>query len=245
MTAPTAVVTGAAGGIGLAVCRRLAADGYEVHGLDVRPMPEGVAPGVVGAVVDLSDASAPRRFFAEEFDGRPLTTLVNAAGVAFFGRDESALEADESLWSRTLQINLDGPRRMSAAALPALRRATGASMVHVASIAGLRNMDSPMDAYQVSKTAVVALSRSFAVQLGPEGIRSNTVCPGAVLTPMISHLYDEDPARRTRMEAKTPLRRLGAPDDIAEAVAWLASSAASFVTGADLVVDGGWSVVTP
>jgi short-subunit dehydrogenase len=132
---------------------------------------------------------------------------------------------------------------MTIAAMPYLRRTgRGAAMVHIGSIAGLRSMDSPMDAYQISKAAVISLSRTLAVQLGPEGIRSNTVCPGAILTPMVSPLYDEAPDRRTRMEQKTPLRRLGMPEDIANAAAWLLSEQASFVTGADLVVDGGWSV---
>jgi len=168
---------------------------------------------------------------------------VNAAGVGFFGRDVSALDGDENVWEATMSINLDGMRRMTVAAMPLLRLwGPGASMVHVASIAGLRTMDSPMDAYQVSKAAVISLSRTLAIQLGPEGIRSNTVCPGAILTPMIAPLYDDDPSRRVRMEQKTPLRRLGMPSDIASAIAWLLSDEASFVTASDLVVDGGWSV---
>lgn len=239
----TAVVTGAAGGIGLAVAERFIDEGVEVWGLDIKD-PVDSTPGLHSVRVDLADPEAPSRFFAEHFAERALTTLVNAAGLAFFGTDESALHADETLWELTLGINLHGSRRMIAAAMPALRRGPGASVVNIASIAGIRNMDSPMDAYQTSKAALVALSHSLALQLGPEGIRVNTVCPGAVLTPMIAHLYDEDPSRRSRMERKTPLRRLGLPEDIAAAASWLASDEASFITAADLVVDGGWSSVT-
>ncbi|MET0977798.1 MAG: SDR family oxidoreductase, partial [Paeniglutamicibacter terrestris] len=89
--------------------------------------------------------------------------------------------------------------------------------------------------------AVVSLSRSIALQLGPVGIRCNTVCPGAILTPMISSLYDESPERRQDMEMRTPLRRLGLPEDVASAVSFLLSDLASFVTGTNLVVDGGWT----
>lgn len=239
---PIALVTGAGGGIGLACALRLAHDGYQVISLDLKEAPaELLDAGVRHVMGDLSQPELPQHLLARELRDGPLQALVNAAGVAYFGRDVSALEPDEELWQRTMSINLDGMRRMTAAAVPYLRRSTGAVMVHVASIAGLRGMDSPMDAYQVSKAAVVSLSRSLAIQLGPEGIRSNTVCPGAVLTPMTTPLYQEEPARRTRMEQKTPLRRLGMPDDIAAAVSWLVSAEASFVTGTDLVVDGGWS----
>jgi NAD(P)-dependent dehydrogenase (short-subunit alcohol dehydrogenase family) len=140
-----------------------------------------------------------------------------------------------------LGVNLHGLRRVTTAAVPHLRSGHGKSIVNVASVAGLRNMDSPLDAYQVSKAAVVSLSRSLAVQLGPEGIRCNTVCPGAILTSMITPLYDEDPARRTNMELRTPLRRVGLATDVASAILFLLSTEASFITATDLVVDGGWS----
>jgi len=243
VSAPTAVVTGAGGGIGLACALRLASDGYRVWGVDLKDAPpELVAAGVTHLQADLADPEAPARVLAEALGDGPLHALVNAAGIGLFGRDVSALDGDEQTWRMTLDINLEATRRMAVAAIPHLRRAgAGASMVHIASIAGLRNMDSPMDAYQVSKAAVISLSRTLGIQLGPEGIRSNTVCPGAILTPMIEHLYVEDPSRRERMEAKTPLRRMGMPEDIANAVAWLVSDQASFVTATDLVVDGGWA----
>lgn len=237
----TALVTGAGSGIGLATALRLVQGGYKVCALDINEVPSGLAAAGVTAVrADITDATSLHHALEDCLGDGALTSLVNAAGVAFFGRDVSALDADEDLWRDTLEVNLEGTRRMTAAALPFLRRADRAAMVHVASIAGLRGMDSPMDAYQVSKAAVVSLSRSIAIQLGPQGIRSNTVCPGAILTPMIAPLYDKSPKRRHRMEQKTPLRRLGTPEDVAAAICWLLSDEAAFVTGTDLVVDGGW-----
>lgn len=235
----TALVTGAAGGIGLAIVHRLAEDGIRVLATDVKDHVDGFPEGVDYVRFDLLAVAGHDTLFESFSDG--LDYLVNAAGVAFFDRDGSTFDIDESIWDTTLGINLHGLRRITAAAVPHLRRGRGRSIVNLASTAGLRGMDSPLDAYQVSKAAVVSLSRALALQLGPEGIRCNTVCPGAILTPMIDYLYERSPERRTDMENRTPLRRLGLPEDIAAAVAFLLSDEASFITAVDLVVDGGWT----
>lgn len=235
----TALVTGAGGGIGLATAARLAADGIRVLATDVKARPDELPADVgylafdllAGDVEDLLSAVA----------GDALDYLVNAAGLALFDRDGSVLETDEQVWDLTLGVNLHALRHLTTAAVPLLRRGQGMAIVNVASTAGVRGMDAPLDAYQVSKAAVVSLSRSLALQLGPEGIRVNTVCPGAILTPMIEPLYRENPARRTNMEERTPLRRLGMPVDIANAIAFLLSEQASFITATDLIVDGGWT----
>jgi NAD(P)-dependent dehydrogenase (short-subunit alcohol dehydrogenase family) len=234
----TALVTGAGGGIGLAVATRLAADGIAVLATDVKPRPANLPASVQYSAFDLL-GDDPANLLAA-LDGTSLDYLVNAAGVALFDRDGSVLDTDEVVWDTTLGVNLHALRHLTVAAIPMLRRGAGRSIVIVASTAGVRGMDTPLDAYQVSKAAVVSLSRTLALQLGPEGIRVNTVCPGAILTPMIEPLYEEDPARRTNMEQRTPLRRLGTPDDIANAVAFLLSEKASFITATDVVVDGGW-----
>lgn len=235
----TALVTGAGGGIGLSTAARLAADGIRVLATDVKPRPDELPAGVGYLAFDLLAGDVDDLLAA--LPGDTLDYLVNAAGLALFDRDGSVLETDEKVWDLTLGVNLHALRHLTTAAIPLLRRGQGRAIVNVASTAGVRGMDAPLDAYQVSKAAVVSLSRSLALQLGPEGIRVNTVCPGAILTPMIEPLYRENPVRRTNMEERTPLRRLGLPVDIANAIAFLLSEQASFITATDLIVDGGWT----
>lgn len=240
-SAGSVLVTGAAGGIGQAIVSALAAQGHQVIAADLHH-PEDRPPidRVVYREADLLDPAAIQMIFAD-FPADQLDGLVNAAGIGLFGRDGSVFEITEDVWSTTLGVNLDGMRRVTTAALPFLRKGYGRSIVNVASIAGTHGMDSPLDAYQVSKAAVVSLSKSIAIQLGPEGIRCNTVCPGSILTPMIADLYEQTPSRRRNMEDRTPLRRIGTPDDVAGAVSFLLSSKAAFITGTDLIVDGGWT----
>lgn len=238
-----ALVTGAGGGIGLATVKQLCDDGFEVVATDIKPDRPADLPASAD-YIPLDLRSGDLSGILEPFADTGLDCLVNAAGVAFFDRDGSVLDMDESVWSTTLGVNLEGTRRLITAAVPLLRQGESASIVNVASIAGTRGMDSPLDAYQVSKAAIVSLSRSLGIQLGPEGIRCNTVCPGSILTPMIENLYVESPARQRDMEERTPMRRLGLPEEIAGVVGFLASDAASFVTATDIVVDGGWSAQT-
>lgn len=238
-------MTGAGGGIGLAVATALGEEGAAVTGVDLKPRPAELPAACEYLVGDVSDPeTAPEAVGRASRDGG-LDFLVNAAGVAWFGRDASLLETPDELWERVLAINLTAAMRFARAAVPAMRRAGGGAMVHVASVAGLRGMDEPMDAYQVSKAGLISLSRSLAVQLGEDGIRSNAICPGAIETPMLAGIYDADPSRRDRMVARTPLRRMGTPQDVAGACLHLLSEQGSFVTGTELVVDGGWLALMP
>lgn len=239
----TAVVTGANGGIGSAIVARLHRDGVRVIATDVNPAAGEHIPAGVGYVAaDLLDPTATFDEVFKQLGDQGLDHLVNAAGIAVFDGDGSIIDrTDEGVWDVTLGVNLHGLRRLTVAALPHLRAGRGKSIVNVASVAGLRGMDSPLDAYQVSKAAVVSLSRAIALRLAGEGIRCNALCPGAIFTPMIAGLYERSPERRADMERRTPLGRLGLPDDVADAAAFLLSSDARFMTAAELVVDGGWS----
>jgi NAD(P)-dependent dehydrogenase (short-subunit alcohol dehydrogenase family) len=243
-----AFVTGAGGGMGHQIATDLARAGARVFAVDVKEPPE---PDLEG-----TDRSGPKfwQFDITEEDrvagalgevfaecGR-LDYVVNAAGVCWFDRDGPVGETDPGIWQRVLDINLTAAMQVCRHAIPLFQRTGGGAFVHVASVAGLRTSDGVSDAYQVSKAGLMSLSRAIAFEYGPEGIRSNTICPGAILTPMIQPLYDQEPARAVRMASRTPLRRLGTPGDVSSACRFLLSDDASFITGADIVVDGGWTL---
>lgn len=240
-----AIVTGAGGGSGLEIARRLSEEGGAVIAIDLKERPDELPEPCVFLQADVTDAELPELAVAQARDRYGgLDYLVNAAGVAWFGRDGSVVDIEDAVWNRILEINLTAAMRFARASAPALRERRGA-MVHVASVAGLRGMDEPLDAYQVSKAGLVSLSRGLAMALAADGVRSNTICPGAIDTPMVASLYDEDPQRRDRMAARTPLGRLGTPTDVADACLYLLSDAASFITATDLTVDGGWLAILP
>lgn len=248
----TAIVTGAGGGMGLQIANDLSRRGARVIATDIRTQkPDDLEADeyVAGDVSDESLAVSMVELATDQSTDGNVDMLVNAAGVAWFGEDGlpqpphldgPIVDIEIGTWRRVLEINLTGPMMMARSVLPVMKRCGRGSMVHIASIAGLRTADGALDAYQVSKAGLVSLSRAIAAQHGAAGIRSNTVCPGAILTPMISGIYDADPARATSMAGRVPLQRIGSPRDVSSAVTYLLSDEASFVTGIDLVVDGGW-----
>ncbi|MDX1742437.1 MAG: SDR family oxidoreductase [Ruegeria sp.] len=241
-----ALVTGAGRGIGLAVARALAAQGAKVEAVDLM-LPERSDPGdgaIHFSTVDLTKDDQVRAAI-EQIGSKyeRLDMVVNCAGICLFERDGSVCASADAVLDLTFDVNLKGMIRVVRAAVPLMRATGGGAMVHVASIVGLRNMENiidggPADAYQMSKAAVVSLSRSLAMQLAGDRIRSNTVCPGAVSTPMTSEIYEQSD-RVEKMEGRTPLGRIGRPEDVANAVLFLLSDRAEFITGVDLAVDGG------
>ncbi|HEX8519368.1 MAG TPA: SDR family oxidoreductase [Pseudonocardia sp.] len=232
-----AVVTGGASGIGAAVVERLLADGARVAALDLHP--GGAPPGALAVEVDVTDDAGVRaavdRVVGEW--GR-LDVLVNNAGI---GAQGTVADNPDDEWWRVLDVNLLGVVRVTRAALPALRRSPAAAVVNTASIAATAGL--PQRAlYSASKGAVLALTRAMAADHLPEGIRVNCVTPGTADTPWIDRLLaraDDPQAERAALEARQPHGRLVSAEEVAGAVAYLASPRSASTTGTALAVDGG------
>jgi NAD(P)-dependent dehydrogenase (short-subunit alcohol dehydrogenase family) len=241
-----AVVTGAAGGIGSAICRRLAADGFTVACLDLsEAAAAGLAAGLTdaagrpararGYAADVSDADSVRasahRIRAEL--GEPWL-LVNAAGVFSI---QLLPDLDEHEWDAIIDINLKGPFLTCREFLPAMIAARDGCIVNIASTAGVRG-GRRRAAYCASKGGLVMLTRSLAIDHGPDGVRVNCVCPGLIDTEMADWIR-HDAASMARFDEGTPAGRIGSPDEIAATVAFLASDDASYLQGSVVMVDGG------
>jgi NAD(P)-dependent dehydrogenase (short-subunit alcohol dehydrogenase family) len=234
----TAVVTGGGSGIGRATCRRMTEEGARVAVFDVdAPSAEQVAEEIGGVAfgVDVGDPDAMTAAVdaaASELGG--LSIIYNNAGTSAFNRLH---ELDVSEWDRVLRVNLTGVWAGIRAAVPHIRAAGGGSIVSTASISGTRPAagEGP---YSASKAAVAALTASAALEYGPT-IRVNAVSPGMIRTTMTAPWFEYMPDQEERFVTGTPVGRVGEPEDIADVVVFLCSDLARFVTGQNIVVDGG------
>jgi len=240
-----AAITGAASGIGLATAHRLAGEGARLMLADLRDGAELFATlaedgaEVAFAQADVASArdwEALLELAASRFGG--LDILVNNAGVP---HAKTVLDTSEAEWDRVIAVNLKGVFLGCRAAIPLLRGRRGAAIVNVASELGIVG-HAASAAYCASKGGVIQLTRAMAIDHVADGIRINAVCPGPVDTPLLDafNQADPDPARAAREnEAATLMGRIGRPEEVAAAIAFLASDDAAFVTGAALLVDGG------
>jgi len=236
-TGLVAVVTGGASGIGAAIARRLRDGGARVAVFDLRP--DAAEHADLAVAVDVADDASVRAGIdrvAAELGG--IDILVNNAGIGAQGTIEA--NADDE-WHRVLDVNVLGMVRVARAALPHLRRSPSAAIVNTSSIAATAGLPDRA-LYSASKGAVAALTRAMAADHLRDGIRVNAVNPGTADTPWVGRLLAAaaDPAaERTALEARQPHGRLVSADEVADAVAYLASPAAGSTTGIAIAVDGG------
>ena len=218
----TAVVTGAASGLGQASAERLARDGVGVITLDI-------APGA-DVRLDVTDAEAVRD--AAERIG-PVDILINSAGV--IGPNRLLWEIADHEWARTLAVNVTGTFNLCRAFVPRMREKGWGRIVNMASMAG-KDGNPELSAYSASKAAVIALTKSLGKELATTGVLVNAVAPAVIETPMLAATSPEVLAHLTSL---IPMRRLGRAEEVAELVAWLASDKCSFSTGAVYDISGG------
>ncbi|RWZ68227.1 SDR family oxidoreductase [Labedella populi] len=237
-----AVVTGGASGIGAAIAARLAEGGARVGVLDLAESSDERHLSVRADVSDDASVRAAVQRVVDEF-GR-LDIVVNNAGI---GAQGTVADNDDAEWARVFDINVIGMARVARAALPHLRESPAAAIVNTSSIAATAGL--PQRAlYSASKGAVLALTRAMAADHIREGIRVNCVNPGTADTPWVGRLLDsaDDPvAERAALEARQPHGRLVSADEVADAVAYLASPRSGSTTGIDLAVDGGMQALRP
>jgi NAD(P)-dependent dehydrogenase (short-subunit alcohol dehydrogenase family) len=233
----TALVTGAARGIGAAIAQRLACEGAQVLGLDQLSF-EGQTLAGGGRIealrADLADTTLPASL-ASRYGAQSLDFLINNAGI---GNSRSIDQTSDADWSRYLDINLGAAFRLCRDLLPVLTPGN-ASIINMTSIFGLVGFPNSLP-YSVSKAGLAQMTRQLAADLGPRGIRVNGIAPGVIETDLTRERIETNTWYQGIMCDATALRRNGTPADIAGATAFLCSDDAAFITGQILVVDGGW-----
>jgi 2-keto-3-deoxy-L-fuconate dehydrogenase len=222
-----ALVTGAGSGIGAAVARRLASAGAEVIVADLSPHEVADELGAQAVVLDVREEAQVAPAMGE------LDVLVNVAGI---GSTTNAPETTLEVWENVFAVNARGTFLCCKHAIPGMVARGGGSIVNIASVAGLVGLRNRA-AYCASKGAVISLTRALAVDHVADGIRVNAVAPGTVDSPWVRRLVEDAGESLEALRGRQPLGRLGTPEEIADAVAYLA--AAEFVTGSVLVIDGG------
>lgn len=246
----TALITGGASGIGLATARRLASEGAHVVIADIDSAAGEAAAAQVDGVfvqVDVTSADDNERMY------RVAVETFGSIDVAFHNAgisppdDDSILDTGVEAWRRVQDVNLTSVYLGCKAVLPYMLEQGRGSIINVASFVATMGAATSQISYTASKGGVLAMSRELGVQFARQGVRVNALSPGPVNTPLLMDLFAQDPERAARRYVHIPLGRFGEPEEIAAAVAFLASDDSSFITASNFLVDGGISgaYVTP
>ena len=244
------MVTGGGSGIGLATVRRFAAEGAKVVIADIDAAAGSAAAQEVSGTfveVDVTDEEQVRALFATAAETHGGVDIAfNNAGISP-PEDDSILTTDIAAWRRVQEVNLTSVYLCSKYAIERMLERGRGSVINTASFVAVMGAATSQISYTASKGGVLAMSRELGVQFARQGIRVNALCPGPVDTPLLRELFAADPERAARMLVHIPLGRFAAPEEIAAAVAFLASDDAPFITASQFLVDGGISgaYVTP
>ncbi len=239
-----AVITGAASGIGRETARRFAEEGARVCVADLADEPgKETASEVDGLyvhadVTDPDDVQAMYREAAERFGG--LDVLFNNAGISP-PDDDSILETELEAWERVQNVNLKSVYLCCKYGIPHLLERGGGSVINTASFVAVMGAAASQISYTASKGGVLAMSRELGVQFARQGVRVNAICPGPVNTPLLQELFAKDPEKAARRLVHLPMGRFAEAVEIANGALFLASDESSFMTGSELVIDGGYT----
>ena len=234
-----AVVTGGSGGIGLDVSKKLAKLKIKVLILDINKPNISKNKFIYFEQVDLTNENeinqAISKFIKKE---KRIDYTVNAAGVLWFDKDLGLEKIKTDIWDKVFSINLKSMMIVLKKILPNMKKNKFGSIVNISSIDALSGDDKPQEAYGASKAAMIRLSKSIAIQYANKNIRSNSILPGPVDTPMQKR-WKKNPNAKKNLTKIIPLQRVGKPENIADTVLFLLSEQSSFITGTEIIVDGG------
>ena len=237
----TVVVTGAAGGMGLATISLLLKYNVDILALDIQKpnkkllQNKRVTYRQIDLVNELELTRTIKGFIKKH---KRIDYLVNTTGVLWFGKDVSAVDLDLRVWDQVFDINLKTMVLVSKLIIPVMKKNKFGSMVHISSVDALSGDDKPQDAYGASKAAMIRLSKSLAIQFGSFNIRSNCILPGAVETPMQSR-WKKIPNAKKNLKEFMPIKKVIQPKGIAEGIIFLLSDQSEYITGTELIIDGG------
>lgn len=238
----TAIVTGACGGMGFETTKKLLKNNITTLMLDIRTPQKSFLKknyNVFFKKVDITNYKKLKSIIDDFYNkNKSIDYLINTTGVLWFNKDISSVKIDFSIWDKVYEINLKTMVYLSKIVIPKMLKNKFGSMVHISSVDALSGDDKPQDAYGSSKAAMIRLSKSLAIQYASKNIRSNVILPGPVNTGMQKR-WKKKPSSKKNLEKTIPLKRVGEPDDIANGVMFLLSDQSQYITGTEIVIDGG------
>ena len=240
----SAIVTGACGGMGLEISKNLSNNNILVLMVDLIEPPKDFLKDNKNCTykkIDVTNFNKLKTCIEKFYKkNKQIDYLINTTGVLWFNKDVSSTKIDTKIWDKVYEINLKSMVYLSKFIIPKMKKNKFGSMVHISSVDALSGDDKPQDAYGSSKAAMIRLSKSLAIQFASSNIRSNCILPGAVDTAMQKR-WKKNMSAKKKLEKIIPLNRVGKPADISNAIMFLLSDQSNYITGTEVIIDGGFT----